>query len=151
MLEGFEEAFVDAQSRVVSLCLELLKNSEKEADKIYIYLFQNDEEDYIDAFFEKEGNLYTTSELFSEEEIDDFFDCGVEDIENIIDICKAYDVKCPHEFRLTYNVISKSFDSNYNYDNVTEVLDKDVLELVEDWFKSVTKTLLNDRRFLVCN
>lgn len=146
MLEGFEDAFVDAQSRVVSLCLELLKNSEKKADKIYIYLFQNDEEDYIDAFFEKEGNLYTTSELFSEEEIDDFFDCGVEDIENIIDICKAYDVKCPHEFRLTYNVISKSFDSNYNYDNVTEVLDKDVLELVEDWFKSVTKTLLNDRR-----
>ena len=146
MLEGFEDAFVDAQSRVVSLCLELLKNSEKEADKIYIYLFQNDEEDYIDAFFEKEGNLYTTSELFSEEEIDDFFDCGVEDIENIIDICKAYDVKCPHEFRLTYNVISKSFDSNYNYDNVTEVLDKDVLELLEDWFKSVTKTLLNDRR-----
>ena len=47
MLEGFEDAFVDAQSRVVSLCLELLKNSEKEADKIYIYLFQNDEEDYI--------------------------------------------------------------------------------------------------------
>ena len=36
MLEGFEEAFVDAQSRVVSLCLELLKNSEKKADKIYI-------------------------------------------------------------------------------------------------------------------
>ena len=103
-------------------------------------------EGFEDAFVEKEGNLYTTSELFSEEEIDDFFDCGVEDIENIIDICKAYDVKCPHEFRLTYNVISKSFDSNYNYDNVTEVLDKDVLELVEDWFKSVTKTLLNDRR-----
>ena len=99
-----------------------------------------------EGVFEKEGNLYTTSELFSEEEIDDFFDCGVEDIENIIDICKAYDVNCPHEFRLTYNVISKSFDSNYNYDNVTEVLDKDVLELVEDWFKSVTKTLLNDRR-----
>ena len=39
MLEGFEEAFVDAQSRVVSLCLELLKNSEKEADKIYIYIY----------------------------------------------------------------------------------------------------------------
>ena len=103
MLEGFEDAFVDAQSRVVSLCLELLKNSEKEADKIYIYLFQNDDEDYIDAFFEKEGNLYTTNELFSEEEIDVFFDCGVEDIENIIDICKAYDAKCPHEYRLVYN------------------------------------------------
>ena len=152
MLEGFEEAFVDVQSRVVSLCLELLKNSEKEADKIYIYLFQNDDEDYIDAFFEKEGNLYTGIEihqLFSEEEIDDFFDCGVEDIENIIDICKAYDVKCPHEFRLTYNVISKSFDSNYNYDNVTEALDKDVLELVEDWFNECNKSISEQEKEIV--
>lgn len=146
MLEGFEEAFVDAQSRVVSLCLELLKNSEKEADKIYIYLFQNDEEDYIDAFFWKRRKFVYYKWVVLGRRNRRFFDCGVEDIENIIDICKAYDVKCPHEFRLTYNVISKSFDSNYNYDNVTEVLDKDVLELVEDWFKSVTKTLLNDRR-----
>ncbi len=141
MLEGFEDAFVDAQSRVVSLCLELLKNSEKEADKIYIYLFQNDDEDYIDAFFEKEGNLYTTNELFSEEEIDGFFDCGVEDIENIIDICKAYDAKCPHEYRLVYNINNKSFDSNYNYENVTEVRDKDVLELVEEWYEECSKNI----------
>lgn len=119
MLEGFEDAFVDAQSRVVSLCLELLKNSEKEADKIYIYLFQNDDEDYIDAFF----------------------DCGVEDIENIIAICKAYDAKCPHECRLVYNINNKSFDSNYNYENVTEVRDKDVLELVEEWYEECSKNI----------
>lgn len=141
MLKGFEDAFVDAQSRVVSLCLELMKNSEKEADKIYIYLFQNDDGDYIDAFFEKEGNLYTTNELFSEEEIDAFFDCGVEDIENIIDICKAYDAKCPHEYRLVYNIDNKSFDSNYNYENVTEVRDKDVLELVEEWYEECSKNI----------
>lgn len=66
MLKEFEDAFVDAQASVISLCLELLKNSEKKADKKYIYLFQNDDEDYIDAFFEKEGNLYTINELFSE-------------------------------------------------------------------------------------
>ena len=43
--------------------------------------------------------------MFSEEEIDGFFDCGVEDIENIIDICKAYDAKCPHEYRLDITLI----------------------------------------------
>ena len=70
-------------------------------------------------------------------------------IENIIDICKAYDVKCPHEFRLTYNVISKSFDSNYNYDNVTEALDKDVLELVEDWFNECNKSISEQEKEIV--
>ena len=151
MLKGFEDAFVDVQASVISLCLELLSNSGRTAEKIYVYLYQNNDIDYIDAFFEQEGKLYTTNDWFPAEKISDFFDCGVEDIEKLIDICNAYDSKCPHELKLTYNVISKSFDSNYNYDNVTEVLDKDVLELVEDWFKSVTKTLLNDRRFLVCN
>ncbi len=141
MLEGFEDAFVDAQARVVSLCLELLENSEKEADNIYIYLFQNNDEDYIDAFFEKEGKLYATDDLFSEEEIDAFFDCGVEDIENIIDICKAYDTKCPHEYKLIYNVKNKSFDSNYNYENVTEVRDKDVHKLVEEWYEECSENI----------
>lgn len=56
MLKGFEDAFMDAQARVVSLCLDLLSNAEKKADKVYIYLFQNDDEDYIDAFLKKKGN-----------------------------------------------------------------------------------------------
>ena len=38
MLKGFEDAFVDAQANVISLCLELLKNSEKSADVIYVYI-----------------------------------------------------------------------------------------------------------------
>ena len=33
---GLEDAFVDAQANVISLCLELLKNSEKSADVIYV-------------------------------------------------------------------------------------------------------------------
>lgn len=53
MLKGFEDAFVDAQANVISLCLELLKNSEKSADVIYVYILQNDNEEYIDAFLRK--------------------------------------------------------------------------------------------------
>ena len=51
MLKGFEDAFVDAQANVISLCLELLKNSEKSADVIYVYILQNDNEEYIDACY----------------------------------------------------------------------------------------------------
>lgn len=37
MLQGFEDAFVDAQARTISLALELLENNKK---PIY-YLFQS--------------------------------------------------------------------------------------------------------------
>ena len=133
----FEDEFMDIQTRIISLCLELLSNAGKEADKIYAYLFQNDDEDYIDAFFEKEGKLYTTNDLFSEKEIDAFFDCGVEDIESMIELCKANNVKCPHEFKLQYNINTKSFDSNYNYENVTEVRNKFVIDLAKEWCESL--------------
>ena len=39
MLKEFEDAFVDAQASVISLCLELLSNSERKAEKIYVYLY----------------------------------------------------------------------------------------------------------------
>ena len=32
MLQGFEDAFTDAQARTISLALELLENNKKEAD-----------------------------------------------------------------------------------------------------------------------
>ena len=34
MLQGFEDAFTDAQARTISLALELLENNKKEADMI---------------------------------------------------------------------------------------------------------------------
>ena len=40
MLQGFEDAFTDAQARTISLALELLENNKKEADMIYIYIYQ---------------------------------------------------------------------------------------------------------------
>ena len=141
MLKGFEDAFVDAQANVISLCLELLKNSEKSADVIYVYILQNDDEEYIDAFFEKDGKLFTTNDWCSDAQIKEFFHCGIEDIESIVELCDTYNAKCPHEFKLVYNVNSKPFDSNYNYENATDVYDKDVIELVEEWFNECEKNI----------
>ena len=38
MLQGFEDAFTDAQARTISLALELLENNKKEADMIFIFI-----------------------------------------------------------------------------------------------------------------
>ena len=79
MLKGFEDAFVDVQASVISLCLELLSNSGRTAEKIYVYLYQNNDIDYIDAFFEQEGKLYTTNDWFPAEKISEKKDRGEEE------------------------------------------------------------------------
>lgn len=71
----------------------------------------------------------------------DVLQTSIEDIESIVELCDTYDAKCPHEFKLVYNVNSKSFDSNYNYENATDVYDKDVIELVEEWFNECEKNI----------
>jgi hypothetical protein len=133
MLEGFEDAFTDAQANVVSLCLELLENSDKSADKVYIYLFQNDVQDFINAFFEKDGQIYSLNDWFTDEQVDEFFDCGVEDIENIIEICDTYDGKCPNVFKLIYNVNTKAFDTDYVYEDIISDSDIGLVEDFQNW------------------
>ncbi len=135
MLNGFEDAFMDAQAKIVSLSLELLSNAKMEADKIYIYIYQSDIQIFFNSFFEKDRRLYRLNDWFGDEQINDYFDCGEEDIENIIDICDTYDGECPHEFKLVYNIKTRAFDSNYNYDDVTSDGDKDLVDIYHAWFK----------------
>ena len=118
MLQGFEDAFTDAQARTISLALELLENNKKEADMIYIYIYQSDTQIFFNAFFAK-----------------DFFDCGVEDVDNIVEVCDTYDGKCPYEFKLSYNVKTKSFDAKYNYDDIAMENDVDLVDIYKEWQK----------------
>ena len=74
---------MDAQSKNVALCLELLNNNTIEVDEIYIYMFQNKAQDFYNAFFRKQDKLLVLNQLFSEEDIDEFTDLGIEDIEKI--------------------------------------------------------------------
>ena len=118
MLQGFEDAFTDAQARTISLALELLENNKKEADMIYIYIYQSDTQIFFNAFFAKDKKIYLLNNWFDDDQINDFFDCGVEDVDNIVEVCDTYDGKCPYEFKLSYNVKTKSFDAKYNYDDI---------------------------------
>lgn len=142
MLKGFEDAFTDAQARAVSLFLELLENANVTADKLYIYMFQNEVQHFFNAFLEKTDKIYSLHELFSYDEIDEFFDCGLEDIENIIEVCDTYDSKCPNEFRLIYNINTKAFDSEYRYEDFISD-DCDVVDVFENWQKECNDKLIS--------
>ena len=135
MLQGFEDAFTDAQARTISLALELLENNKKEADMIYIYIYQSDTQIFFNAFFAKDKKIYLLNNWFDDDQINDFFDCGVEDVDNIVELCDTYDGKCPYEFKLSYNVKTKSFDAKYNYDDIAMENDVDLVDIYKEWQK----------------
>lgn len=135
MLQGFEDAFTDAQARTISLALELLENNKKEADMIYIYIYQSDTQVFFNAFFAKDKKIYLLNDWFDDDQINDFFDCGVEDVDNIVEVCDTYDGKCPYEFKLSYNVKTKSFDAKYNYDDIAMENDVDLVDIYKEWQK----------------
>lgn len=135
MLQGFEDAFTDAQARTISLALELLENNKKEADMIYIYIYQSDTQVFFNAFFAKDKKIYLLNNWFDDDQINDFFDCGVEDVDNIVEVCDTYDGKCPYEFKLSYNVKTKSFDAKYNYDDIAMENDVDLVDIYKEWQK----------------
>ena len=135
MLQGFEDAFTDAQARTISLALELLENNKKEADMIYIYIYQSDTQIFFNAFFAKDKKIYLLNDWVDDDQINDFFDCGVEDVDNIVEVCDTYDGKCPYEFKLSYNVKTKSFDAKYNYDDIAMENDVDLVDIYKEWQK----------------
>lgn len=135
MLQGFEDAFTDAQARTISLALELLENNKKEADMIYIYIYQSDTQIFFNAFFAKDKKIYLLNNWFDDDQINGFFDCGVEDVDNIVEVCDTYDGKCPYEFKLSYNVKTKSFDAKYNYDDIAMENDVDLVDIYKEWQK----------------
>ena len=132
MLQGFEDAFTDAQARTISLALELLENNKKEADMIYIYIYQSDTQIFFNAFFAKDKKIYLLNDWFDDDQINDFFDC---DVDNIVEVCDTYDGKCPYEFKLSYNVKTKSFDAKYNYDDIAMENDVDLVDIYKEWQK----------------
>lgn len=133
MKKGFEDAFMDAQSSTISLCLELLEKYNIQVDTIYVYLFQNECQDFPNAFFKKDNKILRLNDIFDDEDIDEFFDLLIEDIENIIEICDNYESTCPNELKLIYDVNSGKFDSEYGYEDIVEDEDSGLVSRLDAW------------------
>lgn len=139
----FEDEFMDIQSSLVSLTLELLEKTTEKVDKIYIYIFQNEFQTFPNAFFSKANKIIRLDNLFDDDLIDNWFDCCVEDVDKIINICKNYDRNCPNEFKLIYDINTKAFDSKYKYDDVVTNEDGNLVDIYNDWIKECKNNLSN--------
>ena len=128
----FENAFMDIQASLVSLCLEFVDNN---VDKIYIFIYQDCEMQTFNTFFRKDGKVKITTDFSSDELTDKFLDMGIQEIDNLINICDKYNQKCPNEIKMIYDVKNKSFDATYCYQDYAKTGEKDPDDTLINWLK----------------
>ena len=139
MKQGFEDAFTDAQERMVSLFLELLEGIE--VDKCYIFAFQNEIQRFFNGFVERNGEvLYLNKVISNKDLIFEFLKLGAEDIANIVKVCNEYEAECPNLIKISYNVNTHSFDADYGYSDVIEE-GGSLVQLFTGWHDEIQKAL----------
>ena len=102
---------------------------------VYIYIYQNDSMNFVNAFFAKDKKIVLLNHWFEDEQILEFFGCMRKDLKHITEVCNKYDGKCPIEFRLSYNVNTKAFDAKYNYDDFAGDGDVSLVDIYKGWQK----------------
>lgn len=146
MTETFEDEFMDVQSDMVSLCLEYVESN---ADKIYIYVSNENDSLTFNVFFSIKGQVVTTNEVnqvlsIQGIQIDDSLErrrailkIGVEDLQRIISICDKYNQPVPTEMKLVYDVNSNSLDANYQYENIYSESKKSAYDIFCEWIQQI--------------
>jgi len=139
MKQGFEDAFTDAQSGMVSLFLELLEGVD--VDKIYIYAFQNEVQSFFNGFVEKDGEVVNLIKAVPDgDKILEYFEHGINAIDHIVNVCKTYSKDCPNLFKLIYNVETGAFDADYGYEDIVSE-DKGLSSDFLEWREEIRKSL----------
>ena len=97
----FEDEFMDAQSQIISLCVEFAGNR---ADKVYAYGSIEESSISFNAFFKIDGQIKTTNNIAADtDSIWDFLDLGESDLEKIKQICIHYGKPVPTELKMIYD------------------------------------------------
>ena len=140
MAKIFEDEFMDVQSAIISLCLELVKNK---ADKVYAYGSLEKKTTFFNAFFQVEGSVRTINTLDNKKETAwRFLDLGMSDLEKIRAVCDRYGMPTPTEMKMVYDVATGKYDASYLYEEVcSPETGKESTEVFMNWVSEVKKGL----------
>lgn len=113
MSQVFEDEFMQWHASLVGLCKELAAGR---ADTIYIYCCMEKCEKMFDAFFSANGTVYTTGELNVPDDVQwQFLDYGMQDMLQIIAVCKKHGRPAPTEIKMVYDVRTRRLQTKYRY------------------------------------
>lgn len=132
----FEDEFMDLQSALISLCLEV---TEQKISKVYAYCSNETKSKMFNAFFDMNGEIKTLSQLGIPNELAfQFLKIGTEDLEKLDGICTKYNMPIPTEMKLYYNVESGKYDAEYKYEEVCSAkTGKSAGEVFLEWISEI--------------
>lgn len=112
----FEDEFMDIQSQIISLCLELVGS---EVSKVYAYGSIEERSISFNAFFDIGGEIKTINNFASNTEaIWEFLALGVSELGKIKELCKKYNRATPTELKMIHDCNGGKFDSQYKYESI---------------------------------
>lgn len=121
----FEDYFTEIQSDMVSICLEYVENK---ADEIYIYTSFESNVATSNYFYNIGGNILKKHNLnnanngfnydVSLERQRDCLQILIDDIKQLVEVCKKYGRPMPTEIKMVYDVKTKQFNADYKYNLV---------------------------------
>ena len=116
MSKVFEDEFMELQSGLISLCLEVTRGK---VDKIFAYGSNEKKSKSFNAFFEVNGEIITLGKSDVPRELAfRFLKIGTEDIQKLDDLGAKYNRPVPTELKLYYDVVTKKFWADYKYEAV---------------------------------
>lgn len=140
MNAGFEENFMELQTDLISLCLEL---TEGKVDKIFAYASIENKSTMFNAFFEKSGELYTINQLnIDRKTAMEFLRIGTKDLSKIKDLCKQNNMKVPTELKMYYNLQTGKYNADYEYDEIcSEKTGISAGEVFMQWYDEIRDSI----------
>lgn len=136
MNKVFEDEFMDLQSALISLCLEVV---EQKVNKIYAYCSNEKKSKMFNAFFEVNGEIKTLNQLGVPNKLAfQFLKLGTEDLEKVDAICIKYSMPIPTEMKLYYDVETGKYDAKYKYEEVCSAkTGKNAGEVFLEWVSEI--------------
>ena len=117
MSKVFEDALMEVQSGLISLCLEVVEN--RNIDKVYAYCSIEKKSMGFNAFFEVNGKIQTLDQLgIADGLIIQFLRLGTGDLNKVRDVCKRFERPTPTEIKMVYEKKNGKFGVKYRYDEV---------------------------------
>ena len=129
---NFEDDFMDLQSSLISLCLEV---AGQKVDKVYVYCSIEKKSKMFNAFFVINNKLKMLNQLgINKALIMQFLKLGTNDLEKEKNICINYDMHIPTEMKMYYDEKTVKYYAQYKYEEISsEKTGKNAGEVFLDW------------------
>lgn len=119
MERTFEDALMDTQGKIISLCLEVIDIVGVKVEAIGAFCYNEIGVRSFDAFFVQDNQTKTKIEVgIGGDLAKEFLTVGIEYVDEIDAICKEYGRPTPIEMHLWYETETSRFNAEYKYDPI---------------------------------